>query len=144
MIMEEIKDQHGRLLAMILRAYRPDQDGVKFHTPVETQLQLATIKWSAGHKIPAHLHQTQRREIFNTPEVLIIKRGSLWAHIYDTRQQLVGSVSIEAGDILMQLVGGHSFDVLEDVEFLEVKQGPYNPKIDKIPFKTLDPLDNVL
>ena len=29
------------------------------------------------------------------------------------------------GDFLLSLTGGHSFEVLEDVRLIEVKQGPY-------------------
>ena len=34
--------------------------------------------------------------------------------------------------------GGHGFRVLEDVEMIEVKQGPYNIKSDKKVFEPID------
>ena len=34
--------------------------------------------------------------------------------------------------------GGHGFEILEDSEMIEVKQGPYYKKVDKIKFEAVD------
>ena len=34
--------------------------------------------------------------------------------------------------------GGHGFKVLKDVKMIEVKQGPYSLKLDKIKFNKID------
>jgi len=38
-----------------------------------------------------------------------------------------------AGDILVLLAGGHGFQATADLEMLEIKQGPYNSRYDKVP-----------
>ena len=38
---------------------------------------------------------------------------------------LVAQTELRAGDFILSVTGGHSFEVLEDVRLIEVKQGPY-------------------
>ena len=42
---------------------------------------------------------------------------------------------LEAGDVVLLIEGGHGFEVMEDVEMIEVKQGPYAGEQDKTRFK---------
>ena len=37
-------------------------------------------------------------------------------------------------DIILLLTGGHGFKIMKKCKFIEVKQGPYNTKKDKIKF----------
>ena len=41
---------------------------------------------------------------------------------------------LEAGDVILLISGGHGFVVLEDVQMIEVKQGPYSGDEDKTRF----------
>ena len=41
---------------------------------------------------------------------------------------------LESGDVILLIKGGHGFEVLEDLEMFEVKQGPYAGDADKIKF----------
>ena len=36
-----------------------------------------------------------------------------------------------AGDVILLIEGGHGFEVLEEIEMVEVKQGPYAGERDK-------------
>jgi hypothetical protein len=45
---------------------------------------------------------------------------------------------IKKDHIIILNTGGHGFKVLETVEMIEVKQGPYNIKKDKKVFKSID------
>ena len=38
---------------------------------------------------------------------------------------------METGDTILLTSGGHGFKVLEEVEMIEVKQGPYSGEMDK-------------
>ena len=42
------------------------------------------------------------------------------------------------GDIVLLAYGGHGFEMIEDSEIIEVKQGPYLDEVDKIRF---DPVE---
>jgi hypothetical protein len=44
------------------------------------------------------------------------------------------SRTLEAGDVILLASAGHGFEVLEDLEMFEVKQGPYAEDADKVRF----------
>ena len=49
------------------------------------------------------------------------------------------SRELEAGDIIFLCQGGHGFDALEDLEMIEVKQGPYSGRAsDKVLLDEVD------
>ena len=39
------------------------------------------------------------------------------------------------GDVILLVSGGHGFQVLEEIEMIEIKQGPYSGDLDKKRFK---------
>ena len=51
---------------------------------------------------------------------------------------------LEAGDVALLIEGGHGFEVIEDVEMIEVKQGPYAGEQDKTRFKGIDATEVIL
>ena len=129
----EVVDSSGHLLAMITRSAGYGE-GVHFVTPNDLQQQVAVMKRPAGDVIPAHTHLPVPRSLRGTQEVLIILRGALQADIYDSEAILITSVVLEAGDVITLVSGGHGFSVVEEAEFIEVKQGPYVPGRDKVVF----------
>jgi mannose-6-phosphate isomerase-like protein (cupin superfamily) len=78
------------------------------------------------------------REVQFTQEVLFIRKGRLRVDFYDTRQHYLRSCVLGAGDVILLIKGGHGFEVLEDVEMIEVKQGPYVGEQDKTRFVGID------
>ena len=53
-------------------------------------------------------------------------------------QEYVCSRILESGDIIILAAGGHGFEMLEDTEIFEVKQGPYAGENDKTRFNGID------
>ncbi len=45
---------------------------------------------------------------------------------------------LQTGDVILLVSGGHGFVVLEEVEMIEVKQGPYSGDADKKRFSGID------
>ena len=41
---------------------------------------------------------------------------------------------LQGGDVILLATGGHGFEVLEEIEMIEVKQGPYAGDQDKTRF----------
>ena len=44
---------------------------------------------------------------------------------------------LKSGDVILLVSGGHDFEMLEDTEMIEVKQGPYAGEDDKECFEGL-------
>ena len=63
-----------------------------------------------------------------------LKRGRLRVDFFDNDQQYLESRILEAGDVILLAAGGHGFEVLEEIEMVEVKQGPYAGEQDKTRF----------
>lgn len=109
-------------------------DGVDFVTPNEYSQQVAYMHHPAGRIIDAHVHNLVHRNVVLTQEVLFIKKGKLRVDLYDEYEDYLESRILNAGDIILLVSGGHGFTVLEEVEMVEVKQGPYAGNLDKIRF----------
>ncbi len=93
------------------------------------------MEHAAGKLIAPHVHNPVPREVHYTQEVLFIRKGLLRVDFYDHQQCYLRSRILEAGDVILLIEGGHGFEVLEDVEMIEVKQGPYAGDQDKTRFK---------
>jgi hypothetical protein len=131
-MIEEIRNE-GELLAIIIRSNFNDP-GISFVTPDELTQQLAFMRHPAGKWIRPHLHNPVPREVLYTHEVLFIRRGKLRVDLYDNEQRYLHSRILETGDVILLTGGGHGFEVLEEVEMIEVKQGPYAGIDDKTRF----------
>lgn len=121
------------LLAMIVRNDYVCE-GVDFITPDEYSQQVAYMHHPTGKVIDAHLHNLVHRNVVMTQEVLFIKKGRLRVDFYDNYKDYLESVVLEAGDVILLVSGGHGFNVLEEVEMIEIKQGPYSGDKDKVRF----------
>lgn len=133
---EEIVED-GQLLAMIIRANH-EANGVEFYTPNEYSQQLAAMGHPKGKIIPPHVHNSVSRQVEFTKEVLIIKKGKLRVDFYRDDQSYIESTILEANDIILLARGGHGFEVLEDLQMIEIKQGPYAGDRDKTRFQSVD------
>lgn len=126
-----------KLLAMVIRN-NYSCDGVDFITPNEYSQQVAYMHHPTGKVISAHIHNLVHRNVVMTQEVLFIKKGKLRVDFYDDYEDYLESIILESGDVILLVSGGHGFTVLEEVEMIEVKQGPYSGDADKKRFDGID------
>lgn len=120
----------GDLLALIVRSgFR--EPGVHFFTPGHLSQQLAYMRHPAGHVIAAHVHNAIARDVLHTQEVLLLRRGRLRVDFYTRAGAYLESRVLEVGDVILLASGGHGFEALDEIEMIEVKQGPYAGGADK-------------
>ena len=131
-VIEQIKHD-GEMLALILR-HEYSKPGISFFTPNDLSQQLAYMHHPAGKLIDAHFHNPVPRTVTYTQETLFIKRGRLRVDFFDDEQHYLESRELKAGDVILLIKGGHGFEVLEELEMIEVKQGPYAGDLDKTRF----------
>jgi len=136
-MLEEIR--HGdEILAMILRAsFR--EPGIHFFTPGHYSQQLGYMHHPAGKKIVPHIHNICPRSITLTQEVLFIRKGRVRVDFYDQDRAYLESRVLETGDVILLASAGHGFEALEELEMIEVKQGPYMGDEDKTRFEASAP-----
>ncbi len=127
-------ENKGSLLALIVsRDF--SKPGIQFFTPSHLSQQLAYMQHPVGKIIEPHKHNPVPREVHYTQEVLFIKRGKLRVDFYDEDRNYLESHILEAGDVILLATGGHGFEVLKEIEMIEVKQGPYAGDKDKTRFE---------
>jgi mannose-6-phosphate isomerase-like protein (cupin superfamily) len=123
----------GEILAVILPATFKSE-GIKFFTPNDFSQQLGYMNRPAGYVIQPHVHNPVVREVAYTKEVLFIRSGRVRVDFYSDEQAYLESRILSAGDVILLVRGGHGFEILEDCEMIEVKQGPYAGDKDKTRF----------
>ena len=122
-----------RILSIIIRTSF-QKDGIEFFTPDDFSQQLAYMKRPKNHVIAPHVHNTVRREVKFTNEVLFVRSGRIQIDFYDDKKNYLESRILNAGDVILLAYGGHGLTMLEESEIIEVKQGPYAGEADKTRF----------
>ena len=134
-MIETIKS-NDNILAIILRA-NYQSEGINFFTPNEFSQQLGYMNRPKGYEILPHLHNKVERKVEYTNEVLIIKSGQVRVDLYDENKIYFISQILNKGDVILLVRGGHGFEMLEQSEMIEIKQGPYINDDDKTRFKSI-------
>ncbi len=122
--------------ATLIRAHYK-KSGIEFFTKPSDTLQLGYMNWQAGHKIQPHVHRPVPRDVEFTHEVLFVKSGKVRVEFYDEACKFSCSTILNAGDVILLTQCGHGFEMLEDCEMIEVKQGPYAGEQDKERFASV-------
>ncbi len=126
-----------QLYSIILRSDF-QTEGIKFFTDNSYSQQLGYMKRDNGFIIPPHRHKSVERKVLLTQEVLFIKSGKLRVDFYNDSQVYIQSRILNKGDVVLLALGGHGFEMLEDSEIIEVKQGPYFGEEDKVRFEQVE------
>ena len=127
-----------KFYALIVRSSYKKKKGVNFFTDKKATQQFGYMYHKKGHIILPHRHNKRYSKILWTTEVIIMQDGILRVDFYDDKEKYLRSKKLYKNDIIMLAGGGHGFKVLKDVKMIEVKQGPYSLKMDKIKFNQVD------
>ena len=122
-----------KLLSIIIRTNYKNT-GVVFFTPPDSSQQVAYMSHPKSKVIEPHIHNVVKREIYFTKEVLFIRKGKLKVNFYSDAKDFIESKVLNEGDVILLAEGGHGFEIINDVEIIQVKQGPYCGAMDKVRF----------
>lgn len=102
--------------------------GVHFYAEDQCSLQVGKQRRLKGERITPHRHlavKVERTQILK--EVLYIEKGKLKITFYTEQWDEIGSRILNGGDMILLIKGGHGFEMIEETEMIEIKQGPYDP-----------------
>lgn len=133
-----VEIKHNNQLLAIIISNKYTEQGIHFFTPSEFSQQLAFMKHPVGKIIQPHVHNPVQREVHFTKEVLFIRKGKVRVDFYTYEQIYIESHILETGDVILLSEGGHGFEILEEAEMIEVKQGPYAGEADKTRFEPIN------
>ena len=126
---------HNNEILAIHISHKFSSEGIKFFTPDEFPQQIGYMNRPKGYSIDPHIHNKIERKINYSTEVLFIKSGLVKINFYDNEKNFIETRRLYAGDIILLVSGGHGFEMLENSEIYEIKQGPYVGEKDKSRFK---------
>jgi len=132
MEIEKINYKNIQLAIIIYNNF--NKPGIHFFTENDLSQQLAYMNHPKGKVIDPHVHNPVKREVHYTQEVLFIKKGKIKVDFYTDKQIYIESRELNTGDVILLMTGGHGFEMLEETEMIEVKQGPYAGDQDKTRF----------
>ncbi len=132
-MIEKIKHKK-KLFALIVRGKYRNRKGITFFTENKDIQQFGYMNHKKNHIIKPHIHKSQTRKLIYTSEVILILKGKLRVDFYNTKKKYLFSKVLKEKDIIMLVHGAHGFKVLKDVQMIEIKQGPYITKLDKVKF----------
>ena len=120
-------DQH--IATIIRRDFLPSE--TTFISPDSYYQQAGFVVYPKDGVVPRHSHLPLQRHLVGTPETLIIRKGRATVDLYALDKSFLGAWTLEEGDMILLVAGGHQFTCLEDTVFLEIKQGPYTGLVEK-------------
>ena len=132
-MIEKIFNQK-KLYALIVRNSYKKKKGVSFFTDKNATQQFGYMNHKKDYIILPHRHNKRQSKILLTTEVIIILKGILRVDFYNNKEKYLFSKKLYANDLIMLSSGGHGFKILQDIEMIEVKQGPYFLSEDKVKF----------
>jgi len=121
-----------QLYAIIIRESATTVNSIEFLTDNDNQFQIGIMNKNDCDVITPHFHKPVKRVLYNTPEVIIVKKGNLETYIYDENNNKIFTRILSEGDIIYLNKGGHSFKAIGNAKIIEIKQGPFiTTKVDK-------------
>lgn len=108
-------------------------DKTTFFSPPESSFQFGLLAHEAGFFEPPHYHHPFKRELKDLQQMFVVQRGVVAVQLYDENGKLFREVILNAGDAIVLIHGVHSLRVIEDMQCISVKQGPFmGTKYDKV------------
>lgn len=104
-----------------------------FFSPPESSFQFGLLAHKAGFEEPPHFHKPFAREIRDLQQMFIVQRGAVAVQLYSEEGHLLREITLRGGDAIVLIHGVHAIRVIEDLQCISVKQGPFlGPENDKI------------
>ncbi len=96
-----------------------------FFSPAESSFQFGLLAHDAGFVEGPHYHRPFKREINDLQQMFVVQRGVVAVDLYDDDGGRLCEVVLHAGDAIVLIHGVHAVRVLEDMQCISVKQGPF-------------------
>jgi hypothetical protein len=110
-----------------------------FFSPPESSFQFGLLAHKAGFIEPPHIHHPVTRTISDLQQMFVVQKGVVAVQLFSDEGVILKEVILKAGDAIVLIHGAHAISVLEDMQCISVKQGPFlGTEKDKILVKVKD------
>jgi len=117
-------EHNGIRYAEVIRANAVVKE-TTFYSPAESSFQFGLLAHDAGFIEPPHYHKPFKREIADLQQMFVVQRGVVVVELYTDDGELLREITLSAGDGIVLIHGVHAIRVIEDMQCISVKQGPY-------------------
>jgi hypothetical protein len=96
-----------------------------FFSPADGSFQFGLLAHESGFFEPPHYHRPFKREITDLQQMFVVQRGVVAVQLYDDDGEMFREVILNPGDAIVLIHGVHSLRVLENMQCISIKQGPF-------------------
>ncbi len=96
-----------------------------FFSPAESSFQFGLLAHAAGFVESAHYHKPFTRQINDLQQMFVVQRGVVAVLLYSDQKKLIREIILKSGDAIVLIHGIHAIRVIEDMQCISVKQGPF-------------------
>ncbi|MDH3310116.1 MAG: hypothetical protein OEM95_05470 [Gammaproteobacteria bacterium] len=100
-------------------------ENTKFFSPAESSFQFGLLAHRAGYHEAPHYHKEFSRTVTDLQQMFVVQRGVVGVKLYDDEGRLLREVILKTGDAIVLIHGAHAIRVIEDMQCISVKQGPF-------------------
>ena len=105
----------------------------RFFSPAGSSFQFGLLAHETGFVEAAHYHHSVKREINDLQQMLVVQRGVVGIDFFAPDGTKFRELVLKAGDAITLIHGAHSVRVIEDMQCVSVKQGPFlGDQLDKV------------
>lgn len=97
----------------------------QFCSPDSGSMQFGLLAHEKGFVEPAHYHKSIERRIHNLVQMFVVQKGKVAVDFFTAQGHKFREVVLGVGDAILLIDGAHSIRVLEDMQCVSVKQGPF-------------------
>ena len=96
-----------------------------FFSLPESSFQFGLLAHKAGFVEPAHYHKPVTRMIKDLQQMFVVQRGVVAVQLFNDEGTLLREIVMYPGDAIVLIHGAHAIRVIEDMQCISVKQGPF-------------------
>lgn len=96
-----------------------------FFSPPESSFQFGLLAHEAGYEEAPHYHRPFERTIVDLQQMFVVQRGVVGVRLFDDNGYLLRDVELRPGDAIVLVHGAHAIYVVEGMQCISVKQGPF-------------------
>lgn len=120
----EVVEYNGIRYAEIIWAGTQVEE-TKFFSPSESSFQFGLLAHKSGFTEAPHYHKPFTRTIKDLQQMFVVQKGVVGIGIFTDKGELLREIILKTGDAIVLIHGVHNVRVIEDMQGISVKQGPF-------------------
>lgn len=96
-----------------------------FFSPSESSFQFGLLAHSAGFIELPHYHKPITRTINDLQQMFVVQRGVVAVQLFSDEGEFLREIVLNPGDAIVLIHGVHAIRVIEDMQCISIKQGPF-------------------